>query len=171
MTFDLNREYPQFTESQTIIRFQDCDPLAHLNNAKYFDYFFNAREDQILKNFQVKTAYFLLDFPVDWVVYNHQIAYVRSANLSEWVTIRTAMIYFDSNTIIEEFCMLDEAKTQLKTLLWSTSKCIDKTGKKAEHPAAVMQFLAKICPQKPDFQSLNFNKRIKEIKNHLNPSV
>ncbi|MCU0444754.1 MAG: acyl-CoA thioesterase [Microscillaceae bacterium] len=167
MIFDLNRTYPQFTESQTIIRFQDCDPLAHLNNAKYFDYFFNAREDQILKTFAVKSAYFLADFPVDWVVYNHQIAYVRSANLSEWVTIRTAMLYFDSNTVIEEYCMFDEAKTHLKTLLWTTSKCIDKTGKKAEHPREVMQFLAKICPQNADYQSLDFQKRIKEIKGLL----
>lgn len=167
MIFDLNREYPQITESQTIIRFQDCDPLAHLNNAKYFDYFFNAREDQILREFQLKSAYFLMDFPVDWVVYNHQIAYIRSANLSEWVTIRTSMIYFDSNTMVEEYCMLDEAKTHLKTLLWTTSKCIDRTGKKGEHPAEVMQFLSKIQNQDVDYQTISFQERIKQIKNSL----
>ena len=45
---DLSREYQIQTESKSIIRFQDCDPLRHLNNAKYFDYFFNAREEQVL---------------------------------------------------------------------------------------------------------------------------
>ena len=40
---------PAVLRSTAIIRFQDCDPLQHLNNAKYFDYFFNAREDQVPK--------------------------------------------------------------------------------------------------------------------------
>jgi len=44
---DLSKTYPKLTESRAIIRFQDCDPLRHLNNAKYFDYFYNAREDQV----------------------------------------------------------------------------------------------------------------------------
>ena len=29
------------------VRFQDCDPFGHLNNARYIDYFLNARQDQI----------------------------------------------------------------------------------------------------------------------------
>ena len=35
------------------IRFQDCDPFNHLNNAKYIDYFLNVREDQILENYNI----------------------------------------------------------------------------------------------------------------------
>jgi len=46
---DPNKSYPKETETASVIRFQDCDPLGHLNNAKYFDYFFNAREDQVSK--------------------------------------------------------------------------------------------------------------------------
>ncbi|MFD0878196.1 hypothetical protein ACFQ1A_28770, partial [Massilia pinisoli] len=34
------KELPKVTESKAIIRFQDCDPLQHLNNSKYFDYYF-----------------------------------------------------------------------------------------------------------------------------------
>lgn len=34
-----DRHYPKETESRVVVRFQDCDPLQHLNNAKYFDYF------------------------------------------------------------------------------------------------------------------------------------
>lgn len=41
--YDPDRKYPKETETKAVIRFQDCDPLQHLNNAKYFDYFFNAR--------------------------------------------------------------------------------------------------------------------------------
>ena len=34
---------PTELETRVQIRFQDCDPLQHLNNSKYFDYYFNAR--------------------------------------------------------------------------------------------------------------------------------
>ncbi|MEM9981458.1 MAG: acyl-CoA thioesterase, partial [Bacteroidota bacterium] len=40
---NLDRVYPALLASKAIVRFQDCDPLRHLNNAKYFDYYFNAR--------------------------------------------------------------------------------------------------------------------------------
>ncbi len=36
---DFNKE----PETQIVIRFQDCDPFGHLNNARYIDYFVNAR--------------------------------------------------------------------------------------------------------------------------------
>ena len=38
---------PTELESTAVIRFQDCDPFGHLNNARYIDYFLNARQDQI----------------------------------------------------------------------------------------------------------------------------
>ena len=40
-------------ESKVKIRFQDCDPFNHLNNAAYINYFINAREDQILENYHL----------------------------------------------------------------------------------------------------------------------
>jgi len=38
---------PKELESTAIARFQDCDPFSHLNNARYIDYFLNARENQL----------------------------------------------------------------------------------------------------------------------------
>lgn len=29
------------------VRFSDCDPIGHLNNVKYLEYMFNAREDHV----------------------------------------------------------------------------------------------------------------------------
>jgi len=40
-------------KSKVKIRFQDCDPFNHLNNSKYIDYFINAREEQILKHYDL----------------------------------------------------------------------------------------------------------------------
>ena len=35
-------------ESRGLVRFQDCDPFNHLNNAAYLNYLVNAREDQLM---------------------------------------------------------------------------------------------------------------------------
>jgi acyl-CoA thioester hydrolase len=37
------------------VRFNDCDPLGHLNNSKYIDYFLNAREDHLKEHFGPST--------------------------------------------------------------------------------------------------------------------
>ena len=55
------------TESRVVIRFQDCDPLRHLNNAKYFDYFFNAREDQVPKLYGLQVMDFINAYKAAWV--------------------------------------------------------------------------------------------------------
>lgn len=41
------KDPPKELESIAVARFQDCDPFSHLNNARYIDYFLNAREDQL----------------------------------------------------------------------------------------------------------------------------
>ena len=117
--------YPKVLESEAIIRFQDCDPLQHLNNAKYFDYFFNAREDQVAKLYGVRPADFFKEYQANWVVYNHQISYLRPADVGEWIAIRSSVIYFNKDSMVTEFYMLDEKKTQLKTILWTTSVFVD----------------------------------------------
>jgi acyl-CoA thioester hydrolase len=80
-------DMPVEAESRVIIRFQDCDPLMHLNNSKYFDYFFNAREDQVSKLYGFSFEAMFRELRTSWVVYQHQIAYVRPARISEWVRI------------------------------------------------------------------------------------
>lgn len=60
--FHVDKEYPKETESRAVIRFQDCDPLKHLNNAKYFNYFFNSREDQVPKLYGVEIIDFITAF-------------------------------------------------------------------------------------------------------------
>ena len=44
---------PKVLESKTKIRFQDCDPFNHLNNASYINYLINAREDQLIKYYDI----------------------------------------------------------------------------------------------------------------------
>jgi acyl-CoA thioester hydrolase len=160
------REYPKETESRVTIRFQDCDPLKHLNNAKYFDYFFNAREDQVAHLYNFNAGQLFRELGSGWVAYHSQIAYIRPAVFGEWVRIMSSVVSFSEDSLLVEYYMTDDAKEQLKTVLWSTLKYVDaQTGKRIPHHAVVADYLQAICLHHTEIQ--DFNKRIKEIKSSL----
>ncbi len=169
---DPSREYQRQTESKSIIRFQDCDPLRHLNNAKYFDYFFNAREDQVPKLYGVEIKDLIDRFKAVWVVYNHNIAYLRPANLGEWVQIITRVIWHDDNTLVVEYVMTDEAKTHLKTVLWTTLKYVGLTSSTTTtHSPEMIEYLNAIQYQGVNYDPRLFNDRVKEIKNEVKSGI
>lgn len=163
---DPTKDYPKETESRVVIRFQDCDPLRHLNNAKYFDYFFNAREDQVPKLYGVEIKDLIQQFNAVWVVYNHHIAYLRSAELGEWVRIMSRVIWHNHNTVVVEYYMTDDKKSHLKTLLWTTLKYMSlQTGKTQEHSPEVMDYLGAICLPGVEYAPEHFGDRVKHVKN------
>ncbi|WP_162340492.1 acyl-CoA thioesterase [Cyclobacterium salsum] len=165
--FDKEKHYPKETESRVVVRFQDCDPLQHLNNAKYFDYFFNAREDQVPKLYGVEMIDFIRKYKAAWVVYNHNISYVRPARVGEWVRIMSRVIWHDHQTVLIEYYMTDDNKEELKTLLWTTMRYVDmKEGKSTEHTGAVKEFLMAVS-ESIDVQKMTVKDRIKEIKSKL----
>ncbi|WP_162418721.1 acyl-CoA thioesterase [Cyclobacterium roseum] len=165
--FDKEKHYPKETESRVVVRFQDCDPLQHLNNAKYFDYFFNAREDQVPKLYGVEMIDFIRKYKAAWVVYNHNISYVRPARVGEWVRIMSRIIWHDHQTVLIEYYMTDDNKEELKTLLWTTMRYVDvKEGKSTEHTGAVNEFLMAVS-ESMDIQKMTVKDRIKEIKSKL----
>jgi len=101
--YDPQKQYPKETESRVVIRFQDCDPLRHLNNAKYFDYFFNAREDQVPKLYGLEIIDLIRVYKAAWVVYNHNISYVKPAMVGDWVRIYSRILWYNANTILVEY--------------------------------------------------------------------
>src|SRR5579862_4849720 len=73
------------------VRFNDCDPLGHLNNGRYLDYFLNAREDHLRDHYGIDLR--------DWakqghgfVVSRHEIRYLRPVLYNDVVGIRSALI-------------------------------------------------------------------------------
>ncbi len=165
--FDPERHYPKETESRVVIRFQDCDPLQHLNNAKYFDYFFNAREDQVPKLYGVEMIDFIRKYQAAWVVYNHSISYVRPARVGEWVRIMSRIIWHDHQSVLVEYYMTDDSKEELKTLLWTTMRYVDmKNGKSTPHIGAVQEFL-KAVTDPVDLEKTNARERIRFLKSQL----
>jgi thioesterase III len=167
--FEYNSEkhYPTETESRVVIRFQDCDPLRHLNNAKYFDYFFNAREDQVPKLYGLEMIDLIQKYKAAWVVYNHNISYVKPALVGEWVRIMSRLLWYDTNTILVEYYMTDDSKKELKTVLWTMMKYVKlEDGKATSHEGAVLEFL-KATSENLDFTQFTTASRVKYLKKRL----
>lgn len=164
----LQANYPQQTESTAIIRFQDCDPLRHLNNAKYLDYFFNAREDQLARIYGFSYAEIFERYGCGWVAYNHDISYIRPAMVSERVVIISRLIHATQDTLVTEYVMLNQAKNELKCHMWSTAKYVDIfTGKKTNHQPEVMQRLLHMLHPDIGYGHISKIDRIRQIKREL----
>ncbi len=163
--FDEGKKYPKKTESRVKIRFQDCDPLQHLNNAKYFDYYFNARDDQVPKLYNVEMADIFKAYDAAWVVYNHQISYLRPAMIGEWVRIYSGLAWYNEDTIVVEYYMSDDQNTHLKNIMWSTLKFINvKNGKRLKHTDEIVKFLNATCYESLDYENTDFQQRIVQVK-------
>ncbi|PZX55496.1 acyl-CoA thioester hydrolase [Algoriphagus ratkowskyi] len=165
--FNAEKNYPKETESRVLIRFQDCDPLRHLNNAKYFDYFFNAREDQVPKLYGVEMMDFIKKYKAAWVIYNHNISYVKPAMVGEWVRIKSRILWHNHNTVILEYFMTDDNEVQLKTLLWTTMRYVTLAeGKSTDHEGAVDQFLT-ATSMSVDISGIQIKERVKALIHEL----
>jgi acyl-CoA thioester hydrolase len=165
--FDTSKNYQKTTKSKSLIRFQDCDPMEHLNNAKYFDYYYNAREDQVPKLYGVELLAIYTAFDAAWVVYNYQIAYIRPAVMGEWVKIFSRIISFDHNSVIVEYFMTNEDESQLKNILWTSRKYVNVAGNSTEHPDKIMDYLNAVKYEAIESSELDFQKRIKQVKTEI----
>ncbi|WP_207511156.1 acyl-CoA thioesterase [Longitalea luteola] len=126
------------------IRFNDCDPMGHLNNARYIDYMLNAREDHLKQAYQITLAEYHKQ-GIAWVVRRHDIQYLRPAFYNEIVCIESRLIELGESHVLVEMLMFDEKQTTLKAIMWTNFTSIDvKTGRRKEHPAAFMDFAATI---------------------------
>lgn len=130
--------------SNYLIRFSDCDMFGHLNNARYFDYFNNARQDHLKQAYQLDLNDFYQQ-GVGWVTATHNISYLKPAAFNEVVCIQSTLIKANEEYLLVEFLMMDEKKSHIKAILWTKFVSINiKTGKKEMHPAKFMDFARSI---------------------------
>jgi len=160
-----NKNNIRETESEAIIRFQDCDPFRHLNNSKYFDYFYNSREDQVAKLYHIRPVDIFKQFGTGWVSYNSNISYLKPAMVSEWVKMHSRLIFFDEDGLVVEYYMTDQHSSHLKTVFLSNLRYIDgATGKRTTHQPEILDFLEATCWQQTEKSELGMTERIKLIK-------
>ena len=132
--------HPGFITKKIQIRFADCDPFGHLNNARYFDYFMNAREDHLREHLDFSIPAWMEETGFAWVVKEHRIQYLRPVKANEWVWISSAIIYQTETDNIVEFGIWDEQHKKLKCMMWSNFQYIDmKSMRPARYQAEVLK--------------------------------
>lgn len=153
---------PKILESKTQIRFQDCDPFQHLNNASYFNYLINAREDQLIENYNLDIYKHAITTGKSWVVGSHQIAYLKPANLMETVVIDSQLIKFNGKSLWVEIRMWNEDKTVLKAVLWSTFTYFNIVKQHSEtHSDDLMSLFEEVVYP---LKQTSFDERIKSLR-------
>ncbi len=137
--FNMTNSGEKLPENTVLIRFQDCDPNQHLNNASYINYMINAREDHIREYYGLDIFAFAKENGLIWFVTQNQIAYFRPAHIMERVTIQSQLIRLGEKSISVEIRMYDEHKKSLKAVLWSQFTHFNmKTNKTEVHSKALI---------------------------------
>jgi acyl-CoA thioester hydrolase len=144
------------------IRFTDCDPFGHLNNARYIDYFLNGRDDHLKDAYQLDLTHFYQQ-GVSWLVASHQISYLRPAAYNERVSIQSAVIEVGAGSLLVEMIMMDEKRSHIKAFMWSSFIHVNvKTGKKEVHSDSFMEFARSVTMDDVDV-SKGYQYRLKKM--------
>lgn len=162
----MNTTLEQEPVSEALIRFQDCDPMGHLNNGNYIHYFMNAREDHLLKFYDLDVYALLKREGRAWVVAKNEIVYRRPALMMEKVVIKSQVLDFDDTRILVEMSMYDHKMTHLKALLWSVFAPFDvKQNTATSHDERIMELLT---AAKLSVAETSIEERVLSIRNALN---
>ena len=150
-------------ESKVLIRFPDCDPFNHLNNARYIDYFINAREDHIMAHLNFNIYHFAAQNGLGWVVSKNQIVYLKPAFLMETVVIDSTILRIGERDLLVEMRMWNEKKEKLKSILWSNFVHINmKTQKPETHSHDLVNIFQPL--ENPLQKELSFDERVEELR-------
>jgi acyl-CoA thioester hydrolase len=155
-------------ETSHRVHFQDCDMLGHLNNARYLDYFLNAREEHTTQHYSLNLGELAREQGSAWVITKHHISYLRPANHNEVVVIRTQLIHFDNSNLVVEMQMLSEDGQRLKALLWSEMAFVSvKSATRSEHSDALMDMLEELDVEEVQYDADGFDERVKYLRKTL----
>jgi acyl-CoA thioesterase FadM len=153
-------------ESKATIRFQDCDPFGHLNNSKYIDYMFNAREDQLISEYGLNLFEMAQFTKKGWVSAKNEIVYLKPSFVMEEVVIQTRLVDYSEKHVTAEAIMFDKNKKQIKALLWAKFFHFDLASKKGiTHSEEFMSLFKKIhdpvIADAVDQRAINLSKALK----------
>lgn len=155
---------PKELEISTTIRFQDCDPFGHLNNARFIDYFMNAREDQLKQYYDFSIFGHGKATGQAWVVTKTQISYLFPAQLTEEVVIQTRLIQATEATIAVEGIMFDKDKKRPKAIGWIEFAYVGmSTGKPVRHGEELMTLFNNVV-EEGIYSPEGFNQRVDALK-------
>lgn len=133
---------PKVLSSTVRVRFQDCDPYGHLNNAAYLNVLINAREDQLVEQYEWDLYAYSAQQGSAWVVGKHDIIYRQPAVMNEIVQVRTRVVKQAEKNLVVEMAMLDQKGKALKAVMWTTFVHVNmKSGRPVPHQPELQDFL------------------------------
>lgn len=162
------KKFDKILKSKAIIRFQDCDPFNHLNNAAYLNYFTNAREDQIKNYYGIDIYAMAKDSGISWVVGSNQIAYINPAFLMENIVIESQLLNYKSTSLFVELRMWNNDETKIKAVMWSNFVHFNLLKQKREnHSDQIMKLFESV--HNP-IDTSSFEKRVDFFKKKFKTS-
>lgn len=155
-------------ETSHRIHFQDCDMLGHLNNARYLDYFLNAREDHVAEHYAMNMGALAQEQRAAWVITKHHISYLKPARQGAQVRILSQLIHFDNSNLVLEMQMRNADGSRLLALLWSEMAFVQlPAGTRLDHSDDLMDLLEKVDVDGIDYNPDGFDDRLKEVRREL----
>lgn len=147
------------------IRFEDCDPFGHLNNAKYLPYFFMAREKHVLDFYGFDITALGKSDGLNWFTRSAQIEYLRPVGYGTEVVITTRLISFSGLSLQVEAVMTDKSNEILHATGWVEFTFVNlKTGRPTKHTEDLMKLFSSIHLDNEEIERADFRKRVKQIK-------
>lgn len=151
-------------KSEKIVRFQDCDPLGHLNNAKYIHYIMNAREDNLISYYGENLYEMAKKSNGAWVVAKNEISYIYPALANEYIQIETALIHVEKKSIVKEGIIYDRNRTHIKAVSRVHFSFVNLQGRPVSHSEELQKFLESIWDKEASYKESNFNERISILR-------
>lgn len=142
--------------------------LGHLNNARYLDYFLNAREDQVAEHYALNMGQLAREQQAAWVITKHHLSYLKPARQGVLVRISTQLIHFDNSNLVVEMQMRSDDGQRLLALLWSEMAFVKlPAGTRTEHADALMDLLDELDVPGIDYDPDGFDDRVKAVRQEL----
>lgn len=145
----------------TRIRFPDCDPFGHLNNASYLHYLLNARDDHLRKEYGLDMYELSAQLGKSWVVGKTEIVYKSPAIMNEEVVIQSRLIESHSKWVKVELTMMNKEESHVKALMWGTFIHFNlKSQKSTCHDKKLIDLFNQITVP---VSELNIDERLKTL--------
>ena len=142
--------------------------LGHLNNARYLDYFLNAREDHIATHYAFNLRALAREQRAAWVITKHHLSYLRPARHAETVRIGTQLVHFDNQNLVIEMQMRSADNSRLLALLWSEMAYVSMpAGTRTDHANVMMDLLDELDVEDVNYDPDGFDDRVKEVRQQL----
>jgi acyl-CoA thioester hydrolase len=151
-------------ESEAWIDFQDCDPFGHLNNARYLNYFMQARTQQLKENYGFDIYAHTAETGNGWVVAQTHLAYLMPAKFNANVKIRTRLLHHDNFRLVPEAVMLSGDGERVHALGWIEFIYVNTAkGRPVKYDEELQRFFAAINTAEP-CGAADFAVRLKELQ-------